>query len=172
MAALVEGINALVRRQSRDCDFFDNDRYYCDSRWHRWGRWVALAVIIIAALIFAILFSWISARHRRRRNMQPYYGTGWLAKPPPYDNSQNYNPNTGYYGGGGGPAAPPYTHQPIPGQQTGNTFNSNEGYYGQHYGQQNGYEMQPPQNAYYQDQRGGAGVYQAPDGPPPKHAPK
>ncbi|RFU26351.1 hypothetical protein B7463_g9981, partial [Scytalidium lignicola] len=162
-STLVEGLNALARRQFRNnCDF--NDDYYCNSRWHRWGRWVALAVIIIAALFFAFLFSCITARHRRRRNLQPFYGTGWMAKPPAYDNSQNYNPQTGGYGyGGGGPSAPPYTQHPIPGQQTGSTFNTNQGYYGNH----GGYEMQPPQNAYYQDQRGGANVYESPDGPPP-----
>jgi len=146
-----------------NCGFNDfNCDCNCNSGWNRWGRWVALGVIIVVAVIFAFIVSYLSARYRRRRNRQPYYGTGWLAKPPAYNNSQSYNPQTGYYGGGG-PAAPPYTAGPIPGQETGNTFNSNEGYYGGP--QQGGYEMQPPQNAYYQDQRGGANVYQ-PDAAP------
>lgn len=99
----------------------------------------------------------LSARYRRRNNRRPYYGTGWLAKPPAYDNA--YPQQGGYYGGGG-PAAPPYTAGPIPGQQTGNTFNSNEGYYGQQHG---AYEMQPPQNVYYQ---GGPNQYHPTDSTP------
>lgn len=90
--------------------------------------------------------------------VQPMYGTGWMAKPPPYGNN-----NGNYYGG---PPAPPYQqHQP-----TGNTFNTNDGYYGQHnqhvYPQQEGIELQSPQHA-YAPQRGGDDVYDAPTGPPP-----
>jgi len=154
----------LAKRQFRDdccndCGFDDfNCNCNCDSGWNRWGRWVALGVIIVVAVLFAFLASCLHARYRRRNNQRPYYGTGWLAKPPAYDNS-GYNPQTGYYGGG--PAAPPYTAGPVPRQETGNTFDSNQGYYGQ-----GGYEMLPPQNAYYQDQRGGANVYQPPDALP------
>ena len=90
------------------------------------------------------------------------YGTGWM----PYTGGNKYNQNpNGYYNNNqpyNGGAAPPYSPQ-VENQQTGNTFNSNEGYYG-HHGQ--GVEMQPPQNAYY-PQRGGNNVYEAPAGAPP-----
>lgn len=95
------------------------------------------------------------------------YGTGWVpgSKPNGQQYGQtNYYPNQPYNGG----AAPPYS-PPIGNQATGNTFNSNEGYYGGHGGyggQQNGIELQQPQNA-YQPQRGGENVYEAPSGPPP-----
>lgn len=94
------------------------------------------------------------------------YGTGWVPTPgykPPTNQQNNY-----------GPAAPPYS-PPIAGQNTGNTFNSNDGYYGQQQyghnpygGQQSGVELQPPQNAYHGgNARGGDNVYEAPYGPPP-----
>lgn len=92
------------------------------------------------------------------------YGTGWMAsKPPQGQYTGGYYQNQPYNGG----AAPPYS-PPMENQQTGNTFNSNEGYYGNHhpYGQQEGFELQPPSNA-YQPQRGGDPVYDAPMGPPP-----
>jgi hypothetical protein len=102
-----------------------------------------------------------NSRRRRRQGMQPMYGTGWMAKPPPYGHQQGtyaYN----------GPAAPPYSPPAMGNQRTGNTFNSNEGYYAnQHNGyQQNDIELQSPQSA-YQPQRGGDPVYDAPMGPPP-----
>jgi hypothetical protein len=90
------------------------------------------------------------------------YGTGWIpyaGKPPAYGDNLSY-----------GNAAPPYQPQ-VENQTTGNTFNSNEGYYGQnHYGaQQNGFELQQPSGAHV---RSGENVYQneeyqAPVGPPP-----
>jgi hypothetical protein len=70
-----------------------------------------------------------------------------------------YN-NAGYYVHQG-PPAPPYS-PPLNNQYTGNTFNSNDGYYGQ----QSGIELQPPKNAYAP--RGGDPVYESPEGPPPK----
>jgi len=60
-------------------------------------------------------------------------------------------------------AAPPYTAAPPPvyGQNTGTTFNTGDGYYGQ----QTGIELQEPQHVY----QGGSGSngYAAPAGPPP-----
>lgn len=56
-------------------------------------------------------------------------------------------------------------------QATGNTFNSDEGYYGRHNDvrPQNEFELQQPSSS-YQPHRGLAGddVYEAPNGPPPK----
>jgi len=96
------------------------------------------------------------------------YGTGWVPQGQKQQYGQN---NTGYYQNqpyNGGAPAPPYTG-PLPNQQTGTTFNSNDGYYGHHggyAGQQNGVELQPPQNAYHTP-RGGDTVYEAPLGAPP-----
>jgi len=71
-----------------------------------------------------------------------------------------YYPNQPYNGAA---PAPPYS-PPIENQATGNTFNSNDGYYGGHgYGQQSGIELQQPTNV-YQPQRE---VYETPVGPPP-----
>ena len=94
------------------------------------------------------------------------YGTGWVPAPAykPPQGQQNW-----------GAAAPPYS-PPIANQPTGNTFNSNDGYYGhqQQYGQnpyggqQSGVELQPPQSAYQPHvTRGGENVYEAPMGAPP-----
>lgn len=93
------------------------------------------------------------------------YGTAWFPnnyyKYDPQNNA-NFYPNQPYNGG----AAPPYS-PPIENQATGNTFNSNDGYYGRHgYGQQTGIELQEPTSS-YQPQRGGDPVYDAPAGPPP-----
>lgn len=91
------------------------------------------------------------------------YGTGWL---PTYNQSQsqaNKNPG-GYYA----PPPPPYMGH----QQTGNTFHSNEGYYGNHGNvqPQNEFELQQPSSSYQPPVRGMGGdeVYEAPTGPPPK----
>lgn len=67
----------------------------------------------------------------------------------------NYNP----------PPAPPYTAAPpVYGQNTGNTFNREDGYYGQ----QTGIELQEPQHVYQQP--GGSNGYAPPPGPPPANA--
>jgi len=159
MAPVQDSVESfLVKRQQQYCDF-----YGCYSGWNSWGRWVALVVIVVAMVVLAFLFSCYSNRRRRRRGMAPMYGTGWLpygglgGNKPPGQQNPGYYHNDPYNGG----AAPPY-EPPIVGQQTGNTFNSNEGYYGH-----NAYELQQPQSS-YQPQRGGDPVYNAPDGPPPR----
>lgn len=170
MAPVFTDVASWVKRDV--CyDGYYNRTYSCyRSRWDSWGRWVALVVIIVAVLILAFIFSCINARRRRRRGMAPMYGTGWIPAGVPKNNYQN---NGGYYNNQpyNGAPAPPYSGPsngaPIPNQQTGTTFNSNDGYYGQNnggYGQ--GVEMQPPQNAYH-GQRGGEPVYEAPLGAPP-----
>ena len=98
--------------------------------------------------------------------MTPFRGTGWAGgRPPPghgvaqYNNNalppQQFNNNTSTYPTD---AAPPYTAPPNQG-----FYGSNQGYFG---GQQNGVELQPPQNV-YQPQNGGGQVYAPPPGPPP-----
>lgn len=103
--------------------------------------------------------------------MAPMYGTGWVPAPGYKPQDPNYYPNQPYNGGA---SAPPYS-PPIGNQATGNTFNSNDGYYGQQQyghnaygGQQSGIELQPPQHSYQpQTNRGGEYVYEAPLGAPP-----
>jgi len=154
-------MDVIAKRQNLNNNNDDNycDFYSCYSSWDNWGRWVALVVIIAAFVLIAITFSCINSRRRRRRGMAPMYGTGWMAKPYGGPNQQQQ-----HYGQYGGPA-PPYSYNaPMGNQQTGNTFNSNDGYYGNHHG--GDFELQPPQNS-YQPQRGGDPVYEAPLGPPP-----
>ncbi|KAH8647564.1 chitin synthesis regulation, resistance to congo red-domain-containing protein [Tricladium varicosporioides] len=142
-------------------------RVYCDyygcytSTWNDWGRWVALTVIVVAVLLIAFLFSCYNTRRRRRQGLAPMYGTGWIPAGKPPVGQQQYG---GYYANQpyhGGQPAPPYA-PPMPQQQTGTTFNSNDGYYGGH----NNIELQQPSSA-YQPARGGDPVYEAPLGPPP-----
>jgi hypothetical protein len=165
--------------------------YNCNSTWYSWGRWVFFVVAVIVILIVAFLFSYVPSlpslssptntfprclnnRRRRRRGLNPMYGTGWLPySAPKYNNNggvqpqneqQPYYNNQPYNGG----AAPPYQGQtgPIGYQQTGNTFSSNEGYYGHENAGHGGIELQHPQSA-YQPQRGGDPVYEAPPYAPP-----
>lgn len=175
-----QNTNTMMYSCSYGYDVYGN----CYSRWNTWGRWVALAVVVVAFILLAFLFSYVppsysfslpltpinrcyNSRRRRRRGMAPMYGTGWMGgnwgnKPPvgqQYGNNAGYYPNQPYNGG----AAPPY-EPPVPNQATGTTFNSNDGYYGHN---NNAYELQQPQSS-YQPQRGGDPVYDAPSGPPPK----
>lgn len=94
--------------------------------------------------------------------MAPRYGTGWAAGKTPFGhNAPQYNNNAQNNG-----AAPPYTAPPpVYGQNTGNTFNSNDGYYGQ----QTGVELQQPQNVYTQAPRAETGYAPPPGAPPAKN---
>lgn len=152
----------LVARYYNNCNTYDQygNYYGCNSNWDRWGRWVALVVIVFVVLLLAFGCSCMNARRRRKRGVSPRYGTGWLGgKYGGGNNQQTYynNQQPGY-----GQAAPPYEAPNQEYQNTGNTFNSNEGYYGQ----QSGVELQQPQHS-YQPQRGGEAVYAPPQGPPP-----
>merc|ERR1711939_358556 len=139
---------------------YDNNgrAYRCNSTWSSWGRWVALACILVAAFIFFFLLSCLSARRRRRAGRQPFYGTGWAGRTPWGHGQAQYNPNhqtqqqPNY---NQGPQAPPNYSQ-----NAGGYYGQNRGYFG---GRQTDAEMQPPSNTY----RGGEDVYQPPPGPPP-----
>jgi hypothetical protein len=140
-----------------------NGRQYCEySRWHDWGRWVAFAVIVGAALIIFFILAYVTlhltvqkdvqlteicrcfnARRRRRQGLRPYAGTAWMAPPPPYHQQSHADPYNRP------PPPPQYTQSPGP-----------HGYFG---GQQTGIELQQPPNAHY----GGGPVYSPPAGPPP-----
>ncbi|KAK7431118.1 hypothetical protein QQZ08_002399 [Neonectria magnoliae] len=147
---------------------------YCyRSRWNSWGRWL-VAGLAIGLFLLVLLSCLAISRRRRRRGVQPMYGTGWMAGggPHKFGNHQNgqqmydYNHNPNQQGGfqqqqayGGYPPAPPppaYGQQQQP-QYTGTTFNANDGYYGN---QQSG--VQPPQGTYQREE-----VYSPPQGPPP-----
>lgn len=124
---------------------------------------VVLGALIVGAFLIFLIFSCITARRRRRQGQQPWRGTGWAAGVPPPGHGpaqytgappQQYNGNTS--------AAPPYSppaNQGYYGQ--GYNSGSNQGYFG---GQQQGVELQQPENAYA---RGGEEVYSPPAGPPP-----
>jgi len=116
-------------------EFDDN----CNDDWNSWGRWVFFGLFVVGFILVAVGFACLNSRRRRRNGLAPRYGTGWAAN--------GFGRNR--WGGGGdgyGQAAPPYNQNapPVYAQQTGNTFNSNDGYYGQ----QNGIPLQEPQHSY------------------------
>ncbi len=130
---------------------------------------VGVVIVVVIALVLSL--GCINARRRRRRGLSPRYGTGWMGGKYSYNanpNNGGYNP--GGYNPGGAAAAPPQYSQnpqnnPQNPQYTGNTFNSNEGYYGQ---QHDGIQLQQPNSTYYP--RGGVDNndgYTPPPGPPP-----
>lgn len=141
-------------------------RYYCnsyghcyDDNWGNWGRWVFLGAVVIFVVLIALALSCVNARRRRRAGLNPRYGTGWTAGKTPVGHAA---PQYNNYNQGGG--APPYNAPPpVYGQNTGNTFNSNDGYYGQ----QTGVELQQPQQVHQQP---AYQEYAPPAGPPPPHA--
>jgi len=142
------------------CDIYGNCYY---STWDNWGRWVALVLIVIFFLLVGLGFS---TRPRRRRGMAPMYGTGWMGGKPPVGQQHGHPGNWGQQQGGYQAPPPPY----MGNQATGTTFQSHDGYYGNHnqgYGQQSGgIELHQP-GASYQPQRGGDHVYEPPMGAPP-----
>ncbi|KAJ9628378.1 uncharacterized protein PV06_06601 [Exophiala oligosperma] len=150
----------VARQYYNTCYNSFGQAYRCRSGWYSWGRWVALGVILFAALFFFFLLSCFSARRRRRQGRQPYYGTGWAGQTPWGHGPAQYNPNyqtqqQPQYNQG--PQAPPNYNQTA-----GGYYGENQGYFG---GRQTDVEMQPPSNTY----RGGDNVYQPPPGPPPNN---
>ncbi|KAK4984899.1 hypothetical protein LTR50_006305 [Elasticomyces elasticus] len=134
-----------------------------NSAWNNWARWLVLALIVLGAIFIFFLFSCLTARRRRRRGLEPFRGTGWAAggtpaghAPATYTNAQPYYQNQTtqqqqpYYNNSNNP---PPTYQPGGG--------ANQSYYG---GQQNGVELQQPQNAYMREAEG---AYAPPSEPPP-----
>ncbi|TQV99827.1 aldehyde dehydrogenase [Cordyceps javanica] len=151
---------------------------YCyRSGWYSWGRWVLVGVLIFFALVFLFLCS-CCARRRARKGAKPFMGTGWMAGNKWGGNNNQNNQNTynqgyaqqsypqqGYPQQGydynqqqqGYQAPPNYGNAQQP-QNTGTTFNPNDGYYGN---QQYGGPQHPP-NTYQPE-----GGYAPPPGPPP-----
>ena len=143
------------------CYYDRYNRLRCprQSAWNQWVRWVVLAVVVFGALALFFFCSCITARRRRKAGRQPFYGTGWAARPtnaqPYYANQQNAQPAPPY-------SAAPNTHA-APHNNGGSYYGNNTGgANADYYGQQNGVELQTPQPAY--------GGYAPPPGPPPaKH---
>lgn len=135
--------------------------------WYNWGRWIVLAVIVLAAFFIFFAFACVTARRRRRQGMIPYRGTGWAGGRTPAGHAPaQYTGAQPYYGGdnqyNNQPAAQPAYSPPPNGNYYGNQ-GANQTYFG---GQQSGVELQSPNNT-YQPPRGGDQVYSPPSGPPP-----
>jgi len=167
----IEGPNGLVARfigsSYGGCGsgyYYTNGGCYPRSSWYFWGRWLFAGIVIAFILVVLVFISCVNSRRRRKRGLAPRYGTGWMAPAHKYGNN----------GGGYVPPPPQYSATPMQNyptnqqqpQYTGQTFNSNEGYYGGH-----NEGIAPPQNTYYPQRGvGGENVYEPPAGPPPgKH---
>ena len=151
----------------------------CYSAFDTWGRWVVLAVVLVVFFFFFCICSYVplighssgrkltfprafSSRRRRRRGLNPYYGTGWMAgKTPAGHAPATYTGPQNYATDGREGAAPPYA---PPANNT--YYPNNTGVQQGYYGQENGIELQTPHST-YQPARGGDPVYTAPSGPPP-----
>ncbi|KAJ4396916.1 hypothetical protein N0V93_001138 [Gnomoniopsis smithogilvyi] len=165
-------LGELAARQTFRCPsgtYLNSYGNCVSSGWANYGRWVLAAIVIVFFIALFVIWSCISNRRRRRRGLQPMYGTGWV--PGHAYNNQGQQPQYnqgGWFGGFGHknhnqPPPPQYTPAPPQGQQyTGQTFDSNDGYYGHH---QNDVPLQQPSGTYYP--RGGEPVYEPPAGPPP-----
>ena len=95
--------------------------------------------------------------------MNPYRGTGWAAgRTPPGHAPAQYTGAQPYYGNNNAAVPPVYSPPANQGYYNQGYNNSpNQGYFG---GQQQGVELQQPENAYA---RGGEQVYSSPPGAPP-----
>jgi len=164
---MADDLSLVVKRQIGSCPsgYYRSGSYcYPNSSWYWWGRWVFAGVVIVAVIGILLLLGCISARRRRKRGTAPMYGTGWMGGKH-QGTAAPYAPQGHQYG----PPPPQYSQQAMPNQYTGNTYNSNDGYYGQQqhgYGpQQNeGIQLQQPAHTYARDADNG---YAPPPGPPP-----
>ncbi|KAK6193459.1 hypothetical protein LQW54_012455 [Pestalotiopsis sp. IQ-011] len=136
---------------------YDNGYNGYHSNWYYYGRWIFAAVVIVAVIFIFFLWACINSRRRRRRGMQPMYGTGWIAN----GHGQHQNNPNGYANAPPAYGAPPGQSYPMQNQYTGNTFNQQEGYYGQHEG------IAQPKDAHTANNTAPAGDYAPPPGPPP-----
>ncbi|KAH7328819.1 chitin synthesis regulation, resistance to congo red-domain-containing protein [Stachybotrys elegans] len=165
----------LFPRQGCRYGYHYNGRFCVrNSGWYWWGRWV-LAGILIVLIIITLISCSITARRRRRRGLQPYYGTGWMATGQKYDSNNNGYPMNNYQQGGyqptypqqqgaygGGWTNPPPAYGQPQQQYTGTPYNPNEGGY---FGNEQQTGVQQPPNSYQPQQ-----VYSPPAGPPPGKA--
>jgi len=123
----------------------------CYSTWDYYGRWIFAAVAVFVFILILFIWACVNSRRRRKRGVQPMYGTGWMANGQ-YGHHQQNNPNA-YH-----PPPPAYGAQqgqayPMENQNTGATFRTADGYYG----------------AGQQQEGVHKGDYAPPPGPPPAH---
>ncbi|KAF2720106.1 hypothetical protein K431DRAFT_286110 [Polychaeton citri CBS 116435] len=147
----------LSKRYYGDGCYYNGYRTVCNSSsWYNWGRWVVLAIIIIAAFILFFTCSCYSARRRRRMGYSPYRGTGWaLGRTPAGHAPATYNAQP-YYANQ--QQSQPYynnSNNPPP------AYTQSNGAAQDYYGGRNDVELQQPPVAY------GGAQYQPPKGPPP-----
>jgi len=146
-------------------DYYTCTGGYCYySSWYSWQRWVVLGVLLIITTILIFSCACLSARRRRHRGVQPFYGTAWAAPPPAYDvhNIGTTGPQYGGHTGTGYNTGQQYAahgHTSPPGY----TPQSNTGYYGQQGGATGGHEMGGV---------GASGGFDHPRSPPPVHVSK
>lgn len=153
----MENFNGLEKRATVCYDRYGR-AYRCNSTWSNWGRWVALAVIVIGAFLLFFLCSCFTARRRRKAGQKPFYGTGWVGRAPFGHGQAQYNPQYETQQPQQGNAPPNYN------QAQGGYGNTNGGGAAQgYYGGGRDVEMQPPASTY----QGGENVYTPPPGPPP-----
>ncbi len=92
-----------------------------------------------------LIFSRITARRRRRQGLQPFRGTGWAQGRTPAGHAPaQYSGAQPYYGNNTNDAAAPPVYS-APATQGYYNQGANQGYFG---GQQQGVELQQPENAY------------------------
>lgn len=164
----------LEKRQfgCRSGYYFNNATRTCvrrnNSAWYYWGRWVLAGILVLIFVLVLCALGCCSSRRRKKKGAAPMYGTGWMANgynpQPQYGQQQaqyGYGQQQGQYG-----QPPAYGHQQQGQYQnpqyTGQTYNPNDGYYA---GQNEGIQLQQPQNAYAP--RGADNDYAPPSGPPP-----
>lgn len=136
--------------------YYSNGRCYRRSGWYYWGRWVVAGVIIFLVIFLCATMACINSRRRRKRGLNPMYGTGWMAPNSKYGGP--HPPNQQWASGYGNNAPPPPPYGGPPQQQYGGSPYGQPPPQNADFGQTEG--VQQPPNAYH-------GVYSPPPGPPP-----
>ncbi|KAI8965923.1 chitin synthesis regulation, resistance to congo red-domain-containing protein [Daldinia sp. FL1419] len=162
MAPLIDLVSAQLAGLTKRDAYCRNGEYYrygrCYSGWYWYGRWIFAAIVIVLIIVLLFVMVCVNSRRRKRRGLQPMYGTGWMAGNSGANNNQYYSNQQGYANPPPAYGAPPGQSFPMQNQYTGTTFSPNDGYYGQHEG------VQPPKNVYNNNNKDD---YAPPAGPPP-----
>ncbi|KAI8635169.1 chitin synthesis regulation, resistance to congo red-domain-containing protein [Xylariaceae sp. FL1651] len=149
MAPVLDQAASLLQTRviCSDGQYYYNGSCRYGDTWYWYGRWIFAAVLI--GLVLIIFFAWacINSRRRRRRGINPMYGTGWMA---PNNGNQYYNNPQAYRQPPPAYGAPPDQSYPMT-----NQYQTTDGHYNQ---QSTGVE--PPKHVY-------GGDYAPPAGPPP-----
>ncbi|KXJ95836.1 chitin synthesis regulation, resistance to congo red-domain-containing protein [Microdochium bolleyi] len=168
MAPHADTFAMLAERQYRNCPYGYGYGGGCRSQWDYYGRWIFAAVAIFVFILILFVWACVNSRRRRKRGVQPMYGTGWMANNNgQYGQHQQNNPGAYHapppaYGAQQGQA------YPMQNQDTGATFRTADGYYGGGNNQQEGVYGGNTNNK--GGPVGGHGTdYAPPPGPPPAH---